>query len=163
MRPPLTAPGTWVYFFAGVDREALSNEQPVAAGFGDFYRILDIRPVIGQSRAQIKLEESMLRFESATALQSGPAAVFKGTVRHLQYTSAAVRSELQKKSAASFPAAESTLAVLIPIRKSAAWWALSQDERQRYFERKQGLRNHLVIGSDYAAKIYRKLYHSRYV
>ena len=55
------------------------------------------------------------------------------------------------------------MAVLIPIRKSEAWWSLSQDERQKHFEKKSEGRNHTAIGHDYAERIYRKLYHSRYL
>ena len=48
--------------------------------------------------------------------------------------------------------------MLIPIRKSAAWWALAQDERRAVFEERSG---HNAIGMDYLPAVARKLYHSR--
>lgn len=53
---------------------------------------------------------------------------------------------------------DSTLAVLIPIRKNAAWWALTQDERRRIFEEKS---HHIQIGMKALPAIARKLHHCR--
>ncbi len=164
MHSSLTAPGTWVYFFTDANRDVLVNEYAASESSRDFYQILDVRRVTGQSRVQVPSGQWMLRVESPAALPAGSsAALFKGTVRQLHYTGASARSELQKKSAAIYPSSETTLAVLIPIRKSTTWWALSQEERQIHFEKRAGLKNHFSMGSDYAAKIYRKLYHSRYL
>lgn len=52
----------------------------------------------------------------------------------------------------------STLAALIPIRKSAAWWALTQDERRDIFERQSA---HIGIGMKYLPGIARRLHHCR--
>jgi chlorite dismutase len=41
---------------------------------------------------------------------------------------------------------EADCAVLIPIRKSAEWWALTQDERRMIFEERS---HHNHIGMDY--------------
>jgi hypothetical protein len=51
---------------------------------------------------------------------------------------------------------------MIPIRKSAAWWALGQDERQAHFTpgRRPG---HTALGRGFAGRIYRRLYHARYL
>ncbi len=53
---------------------------------------------------------------------------------------------------------EATCAALIAIRKSAAWWALAQDERRRIFEEQSG---HNGIGRQYLPAVARKLYHCR--
>ena len=53
---------------------------------------------------------------------------------------------------------ESTRAALIPIRKTGAWWELSQDQRRRIFEETS---HHLTIGLDYLPAIARTLYHAR--
>lgn len=53
---------------------------------------------------------------------------------------------------------DSTLAALIPIRKSAAWWALSQDERRDIIEAKS---RHIEIGMRYLPPIARRLHHCR--
>ena len=52
----------------------------------------------------------------------------------------------------------STCAALIPIRKSAAWWALTQDERRQVFEAQS---HHIQIGMNYLPAIARRLHHCR--
>mmetsp|Transcript_6803 Transcript_6803/g.11681 ORF Transcript_6803/g.11681 Transcript_6803/m.11681 type:complete len:193 (-) Transcript_6803:647-1225(-) len=51
-----------------------------------------------------------------------------------------------------------TCAALIPIKKSAAWWALAQDERRSIFEETS---HHNKIGMEYLPAVARKLYHCR--
>jgi len=53
---------------------------------------------------------------------------------------------------------QATQAALIPIRKSAAWWDLAQDERRAIFEETS---QHTAIGMDYLPAIARRLHHSR--
>jgi len=54
--------------------------------------------------------------------------------------------------------ADATHAALIPIRKSASWWHLSQDERRAIFETRSG---HVRTGLKYLPAIARRLYHCR--
>ena len=54
--------------------------------------------------------------------------------------------------------ASSTQAALIPIRKNAAWWALTQDERRDILEAKS---RHIDIGLRYLPPIARRLHHCR--
>jgi hypothetical protein len=53
---------------------------------------------------------------------------------------------------------EATCAALIPIRKSAAWWALTQDERRAVFEAQS---HHIAIGLRYLPAVARRLHHCR--
>lgn len=53
---------------------------------------------------------------------------------------------------------QATCAALIPIRKSAAWWELAQDERRSIMEEQS---HHFGIGMEYLPSISRKLYHCR--
>lgn len=53
---------------------------------------------------------------------------------------------------------QATHAALIPIRKTAAWWALAQDERRRIFEENA---RHIEIGLRYLPAVARRLYHCR--
>jgi hypothetical protein len=53
---------------------------------------------------------------------------------------------------------DSLLAVLIPIRKSDAWWELPQDERRAVFETRS---RHIALGARYLPAIARRLYHAR--
>ena len=53
---------------------------------------------------------------------------------------------------------EARYAALIPIRKNAAWWAMTQDERRSVFEAQS---RHIAIGMHYLPAIARKLHHCR--
>ena len=159
----MNAPVTRVYFLGGPDPRRLAEAVQGLGGLKDPYEILETVPVAGQSRVKVEAGQFMARIETAESFSSNEHLKFKGTLRHLQYTPSEVRSELQTISAGIYPASDSTLAVLIPIRKSESWWALSQDERQKHFEKHSTQRTHTRIGYDYAAQIYRRLYHSRYL
>ena len=54
--------------------------------------------------------------------------------------------------------ATSTRAALIPIRKTAAWWALPQDERRHILETQS---RHIAIGLGYLPGVARRLHHCR--
>ncbi|GGC62695.1 chlorite dismutase family protein [Undibacterium terreum] len=53
---------------------------------------------------------------------------------------------------------EASCAALIPIRKNAAWWAMTQDERRSIFEERS---HHNRIGMQYLPAIARRLHHCR--
>lgn len=80
-----------------------------------------------------------------------------GIASSLRYaTSSEVKELRSKPSALGRPTA--TKAALIPIRKSAAWWALAQDERRHIFEEAS---HHTAIGLRYLPAVARQLYHCR--
>ena len=53
---------------------------------------------------------------------------------------------------------EAVCAALIPIRKSEAWWDLTQDERREIFETRS---EHIKTGLRYLPEVARRLRHSR--
>ena len=53
---------------------------------------------------------------------------------------------------------EARCAALIPIRKSPAWWAMTQDERRAVFEAQS---HHTAIGLKYLPAVARRLHHCR--
>ena len=53
---------------------------------------------------------------------------------------------------------QATCAALIPIKKSAAWWSLAQDERRAIFEETS---RHTAIGLEFIPDIARRLHHCR--
>ncbi len=53
---------------------------------------------------------------------------------------------------------QATHAALIPIRKNAAWWAMTQDERRHILEEQS---QHIAIGLKYLPAIARRLHHCR--
>lgn len=116
-----------------------------------------VRPVRGSPAPGVEPGQSWSRLERPGALAL-PEAPFIGSTQHLVYTGAAERAELTQLSRGS----TGPIAVLIPICKSAAWWALGQDERQAHFTRGRQP-GHTALGRPFAARIYRRLYHARYL
>ena len=90
-------------------------------------------------------------------LPSQTAWRLAGVASHLRYTEKAEKEQLAAVQA-GLGRSEATQAALIPIRKSAAWWELTQDERRQIFEDK----SHHISGTlKYLPAIARQLYHSR--
>ncbi len=81
----------------------------------------------------------------------------RGTASHARYVEQAEQQVLTGRSPA-LGRAEDLCAALIPIRKSAAWWALAQDARRAIFE---GQSRHIADSLPYLPRIARRLYHSR--
>ncbi|MBI3505983.1 MAG: chlorite dismutase family protein [Proteobacteria bacterium] len=81
----------------------------------------------------------------------------RGAVSNIRYATRSETGTLAKiQPALGRPAA--THAALIPIRKTAGWWALPQDERRAIFEETS---HHTRIGMDYLPAIARRLHHGR--
>jgi hypothetical protein len=121
------------------------------------YRVDHVVPVRGAWQGGVAVDRSLWRLELAGRL-APVEAPFIGATGHVVYTDSATKSELGRVSATP----SGPRAVLIPIRKSAEWWALAQDQRQAYFDPSSS-GGHIAIGNRFAAKIYRRLYHSRYL
>ena len=94
---------------------------------------------------------------------AGPAAspghgwMLRGITSNERYVERPER-DLLVASQQGLGRAEATFAALIPIRKSSAWWALSQDERRAVFEERS---RHIAIGLKYLPPIARRLHHCR--
>ena len=88
-----------------------------------------------------------------------PAAAWAlaGVASHERYVHRPERTRLQAVQP-TLGRPDSTRAALIPVRKSPAWWALTQDERRAIFEEQSA---HIAVGLQYLPAIARKLYHSR--
>jgi Chlorite dismutase len=125
--------------------------------------------VRGKPGVSLKEGSKLVRVETASKLPPlGEARMptilllFQGVPQHLEYTTKAQREDLTRRSRAELPPSKDTMAVIIPIRKTAAWWALPTDERLAYFQKKGDKVGHTAIGADSVERIYRKLYHTRY-
>lgn len=80
-----------------------------------------------------------------------------GFTSNMRYTERDEHSAMAARPAAlGRPAA--TRAALIPISKSAAWWAMAQNERRAVFEAQS---HHIAIGLDYMPAVARRLHHCR--
>ncbi len=85
------------------------------------------------------------------------AWLLRGVTSYERYVRRAERSALVARQP-SLGRSQATCAALIPIRKSAAWWELTQDERRAIFEERS---HHISTGLEYLPAIARRLYHSR--
>ena len=80
-----------------------------------------------------------------------------GVASHVRYVERAEKEQLAAVQA-GLGRPEATCAALIPIKKSAAWWELTQEERRQIFEDKS---HHIASSLKYLPAIARQLYHCR--
>ncbi|MBR1147488.1 chlorite dismutase family protein [Bradyrhizobium sp. AUGA SZCCT0431] len=80
-----------------------------------------------------------------------------GVASHVRYTERAEKEKLVAVQA-GLGRPEATRAALIPIKKNAAWWDLTQEERRGIFEDKS---QHIAASLKYLPAIARQLYHCR--
>jgi hypothetical protein len=85
------------------------------------------------------------------------AWILRGVATNDRYTTTAEKAELVKRQAPIGRAA-ATRSALILMRKTAAWWALAQDERRAILEEQS---HHIAIGLRYLPAVARRLLHCR--
>lgn len=85
------------------------------------------------------------------------AWALRGVAGHARYVESGEKPVLDARSP-KLGRAPDLCAALIPIRKSAAWWALPQDERRAIFERRS---RHISDSLPFLPRVARRLYHSR--
>lgn len=87
----------------------------------------------------------------------GAGWVLRGVTSNERYVTRAEKEQLVSKSPA-LGRPEARHGVLIPIRKNAQWWALTQEERRKIFEEDS---HHTRTGLEYLPAIARRLHHCR--
>jgi chlorite dismutase len=124
-------------------------------GSGGAWSVRRMDRVIGAPLEAVARVGVVERPGSAAAVGSG--WVLRGVTSNERYVS---RAEREALAAVQKPLGRrrSTHAALIPITKSATWWALAQDERARIFT--EGSR-HVAIGLEYLPAVARRLHHGR--
>ena len=166
-----SSPHTWVRFLAGSNETALMPLTTDQGGRLSHYRVREVVPVRGEAPTNLAQDWSVVRIETPMPISlseeslspSGSSVIqFHGVTQHLHYTSDAQRQELER-SISELEPSDHTTAVLIPIRKSEEWWKLAQDQRQAYFQKTDTSEGHTAIGLKYVDRVFRKLYHSRYL
>ena len=124
-----------------------------AGGHTGVWRVLAIHSVQGDALPQVE----------RVAVYRGTEASFEskwtlsGVVSNIRYVERPEQKELTSKQA-PLGRSEATMAALIPIRKTPAWWSLTQEERRNIFENKS---HHIAEGLKYLPPVARQLYHSR--
>jgi chlorite dismutase len=97
------------------------------------------------------------RIEVAQGDRPGGVWVLRGVTSNVRYATREEKDELAARQA-PLGRPEAARAALIPIRKSADWWGLTQDERRKIFEETS---HHTAIGLKYLPAIARRLHHCR--
>ena len=119
------------------------------------WRVVTIRPVAGESLAAV--QRLNIIPSATTELPAGAAWQLRGVTSFERYVTRVEHDHLIAEQA-PLGRPPATCAALIPIRKSAAWWALAQDERRRVFEDQS---RHIALGRQYLPAIARRLHHCR--
>ena len=144
-------------------------------GSGDRYRVDDVVTVRGAPVAGVAAGWHMNRHDRAEDEVAAPkgALVWQGSTQHLQYTDGQQQAELARVSNTGKSFAAGAVALLIPITKSESWWALPLAARAAHYRTGEGLSSpvadggrvegHTAIGARFADRIFRRLYHARYL
>jgi chlorite dismutase len=147
----------WVRFFAATG----AAFDPGAGAYVNRYEVRRLVSVAGGPRLDLRTRSGYMRVETPTPWSAAATHAYHGVTEHLHYTTAAQARLLDRDAVAELAPSESTIAVLIPMKKSDAWWRLAQDERNTYFQRSHALEGHTEIGLRLANRVYRRLYHCR--
>ena len=90
-------------------------------------------------------------------LPAGASWALRGVISNERYVTRDEKAQLVAKQV-PLGRPEANHSALIPIRKNAKWWGLSQAERRAIFEESS---HHLRIGLKYLPSIARRLHHCR--
>ena len=122
------------------------------------WQVISQQPVKGEALAQVPCLSVI--HSDAIALPLIPSQTswrLAGVASHVRYTERTEKEQLASVQA-RLGRPEATCAALIPVKKSAAWWELTQEERRQIFEDKS---HHIAASLKYLPAIARQLYHSR--
>jgi chlorite dismutase len=118
------------------------------------WNVTTIHTLCGETLAPVA---AISRFVDSAPMLQLDDWMLRSFTSNLRYTTASEARRLaERQQGLGRPA--SAHAALIPIRKTADWWALPQDERRAIYEERS---RHTSIGMDYLPRIARKLHHCR--
>lgn len=116
------------------------------------WQVTRMETVIGAPLASIEcldiVEGNLTEPLNATWVLRGVSSYERYVNRAEQQSLIAIQPPLNRPQA--------ICAALIPIKKSAAWWALPQDERRAIFEESS---HHIQVGLEYLPAVARRLHH----
>jgi chlorite dismutase len=119
------------------------------------WRVVSARTVAGDPLADVG------RLDLVTGpvpeLPEGATWVLRGLTSNERYVTRSEKEQLVARQPA-LGRPHATCAALIPVRKTASWWGLAQDERRRIFEESS---KHVATGLRYLPAVARRLHHCR--
>jgi hypothetical protein len=119
------------------------------------WRVVDIKTVVGDALADV--ERLNVVSGAVPDVPEGAKWLLHGLTSNERYVVRLEQDQLVARQP-SLARREATCAALIPIRKTASWWSLAQDERRRIFEESS---HHVKTGLKYLPAIARRLHHCR--
>ncbi len=119
------------------------------------WKVTAVRAITGETLPVI--ERLNIVAGNFAAPPAGAAWVLHGATSNERYVTRPEKEQLLAKQQ-GLGRPEADCAVLIPIRKNAKWWAMTQDERRQIFEAQS---HHTQIGLEYLPAIARRLHHCR--
>jgi len=119
------------------------------------WRVVDITTVAGEALAEV--ERLAVISGTVSEAPDGAKWLLRGRTSNERYVVRMERDQLVARQP-SLGRREATCAALIPIRKTASWWSLAQDERRRIFEDSS---HHVKTGLEYLPAVARRLHHCR--
>jgi chlorite dismutase len=119
------------------------------------WRVVEITSITGELLADVKRLNVV---NGAVPVELNAAKwLLRGVTSNERYVTRPEKNQLVAKQP-MLGRREATCAALIPIRKTASWWNLAQDERRRIFEESS---NHIKTGLEYLPTVARRLHHCR--
>jgi len=128
-----------------------------AGGGSGPWRIESVSGVVGDALEPAERLSVTVAPVGSVPGRAGDVWRLNGTTSNARYTHRSEAALLrQRQEGLDRPSA--TRAALIPIRKTAAWWGMAQDERRNVLEEKS---RHIGIGLEYLPAVARRLHHCR--
>jgi chlorite dismutase len=119
------------------------------------WSVVSAKTVVGDPLAAV--DRVKIVTGAIPTMPEGGKWILRGVTSNERYVTRAEKDSLVEKQAA-LGRSTATHAALIPIRKSATWWALTQDERRAVFEERS---RHITVGLKYLPAVARRLHHCR--
>lgn len=116
-----------------------------------------VQSVVGVTGEPLAAASHLTIVAGTAALPAHAAWLLRGMTSNERYVERAEKTALVGKQQ-GLGRAQATCAALIPLRKTPAWWALTQDERRQIFEARS---HHIEIGLKYLPAVARRLHHCR--
>ena len=128
-----------------------------AGGDTGAWRIVAQSTLVGEPLPAVKMVDLVGGLAGEWPIPPGAAWRLRGITSNERYVTRTEKDRLVAQQE-GLGRAQASCGVLIPLRKNAAWWALTQDERRRVFEEQSA---HIQIGMKYLPAIARRLHHCR--
>jgi chlorite dismutase len=133
----------------------MNNRYSFIGGKQGSWRVTDIRSIVGTGLEPV--DRLHIANDAVTELPADSSWILRSFTSNIRY---AIRDEINALRAIQpdLNRSEAVSAVLIPIKKTAAWWDMPQDERRAIFEEES---HHTAVGLEYLPGVARRLHHCR--